>query len=336
MKANFYYDQYYPEDDLIVYNSEEQKQYNPSSTGNMPDLNKYAPLISTGQEELETFVKTLHPEASVDYCAGMLYIKLYVRVSDQFPRELYSFVSFFLQEVISGHYYIKNISIDLYDIEEPQKYLGSLDYTKPSQSISSNESVESLVAKGRNLKLKSIYVCDKLEQYEIDIDDMIETANPYIAKPLFKIPLTPYHSEANEYIPRVYTGPSESYIQARGTHEKDIISVAGYYRDWTLIEYETATGNQLGYIHSDNINGKFPNLSFTPYAGIIMDYSGEASTCQLTDGFSHIPLDWGTPVTILGEIDSERYLNNYLYIETVLNGKPIRGIVPSNYVTWVK
>lgn len=148
------------------------------------------------------------------------------------------------------------------------------------------------------------------------------------------------HFYGGQTIP-VHSGPGSRYPRMAGGYAKvstnDVVYAAGWENGWLLINYSISGGERVGYIHEDDISG---GQSDGVWGGadrkpLTLAYSGGTitDTCQLTDDPSQLygkticTMYEGTNVTMLAT-----YHNgfNWTYIETVVDGKLVRGFVPED------
>ncbi|MBQ6564851.1 MAG: hypothetical protein IJL88_13115, partial [Clostridia bacterium] len=128
----------------------------------------------------------------------------------------------------------------------------------------------------------------------------------------------------------VYSAPSSSAW--RGANGKAKVSTndsfwaAGYENGWMLIMYETSKGSvRVGYIDVNSITGTLPDLGLLAFDQEKITLSKKA---VLTDDIRKqknkiATLKKGTEVTLLCPYEK------WLYIETVLKGKTVRGFIPA-------
>lgn len=128
----------------------------------------------------------------------------------------------------------------------------------------------------------------------------------------------------------VYSAPSSSAW--RGANGKAKVSTndsfwaAGYENGWMLIMYETSKGSvRVGYIDVNSITGTLPDLGLLAFDQEKITLSKKA---VLTDDIRKqknkiATLKKGTDVTLLCPYEK------WLYIETVLKGKTVRGFIPA-------
>ena len=131
----------------------------------------------------------------------------------------------------------------------------------------------------------------------------------------------------------VYSAPDSS--SWRGANGKASISTnghvwaAGWESGWLLVMYETNSGSvRVGYVNSSKIKGNVP-------VNNILTFEYKAATvtgrCVLTDD----PARTNSAIMTLGEGASVTYLTTYFnrsawdYVETVVNGKVVRGFIPA-------
>lgn len=138
---------------------------------------------------------------------------------------------------------------------------------------------------------------------------------------------------------KVYTGPSERYVRgANGrasVSTNDVIYVAGWDGDWLLVKYWTNSGRaRVGYVHKSGLTCEVdaPRFAFEPREVVV------AEKCTFTD-------DPEFNSSILGDLKAGRkvtllavYRRNgqWAYIETKVNGRPVRGFVAASCLSEIE
>ena len=140
----------------------------------------------------------------------------------------------------------------------------------------------------------------------------------------------------------VRCGPGNNYERLAGGYAKastdDSVYVAGWEGDWLLVLYDKSEGQRVGYVSVEKISGGRRGLwDGAAKRKLSMAYEpGKiTSACSLTDDPSSYYSDAiaycpaGLSVTLLAT-----YYNglNWTYVETVVDGKPVRAFVPSGCV----
>lgn len=131
----------------------------------------------------------------------------------------------------------------------------------------------------------------------------------------------------------VYSGPGYQYW--RGANGKALVSTngnvlaAGWESGWLLLMYETNNGSvRVGYASSGDIKGGVPLNTYLTF-----EYSTAQviQNCQLTDD----PARCYEPIASLSAGTAVTYLTTYFnsnawaYVETSVNGTPVRGFIPA-------
>ena len=127
----------------------------------------------------------------------------------------------------------------------------------------------------------------------------------------------------------MYTGPGTNYLRANSGKANlggGRVRVWGLDGKWALIGYGLSNNlYRVGYVPANTVpaNVKLHQLKFAGQPGTIV------SKASLTDDpivnptwMFEIPV--GTKVTILAY---ENWKDHWAYIETVYNGKPVRGFI---------
>lgn len=143
----------------------------------------------------------------------------------------------------------------------------------------------------------------------------------------------------------VYSGPGHEYV--RGANGKanvstdDVVYAAGMENGWALVMYETGAGNgngsgsvRVGYVDLDQLQYNIKTLKLSE---LYFNYSKATITrgCTLTDdpALNNRDLAFmaeGTSVTYLASFYMHR---SWAYIETWVDGKPVRAFVPEDCVS---
>ena len=137
----------------------------------------------------------------------------------------------------------------------------------------------------------------------------------------------------------VYSGPGHEYVRGSNGWAKastdEALYAAGMENGWALVMYETKNGSvRVGYVELDQFKYDTRILKLSE---LCFDYASATITtpCTLTDDpvlnnrdLAFLPS--GTSVTYLGSFYKYR---NWAYIETWLDGKPIRAFVPADCVS---
>ncbi|GHU82338.1 hypothetical protein FACS1894196_0520 [Clostridia bacterium] len=139
---------------------------------------------------------------------------------------------------------------------------------------------------------------------------------------------------ANQKLP-VYSGPDATYLRAAdGKAEASTngdIYVGGWENGWLMVMYWTNNGNvRVGYVKSGEFKDKInaPMLQFDDVPAQIVN------RVTLTDD----PVETFQPLATLEAGKEVTYLSSYVneyawtYIETTVNGKPVRGFVQTEAV----
>ena len=134
----------------------------------------------------------------------------------------------------------------------------------------------------------------------------------------------------------VYSGPGHEYVRgangwAKANTDEPLLA-AGVENGWALVMYETSNGSvRVGYV--DMAQFQY-NTSILKLSELRFDYAQATITtgCTLTDdpalnNRSLAFLPQGTRVTYLASLYFHR---NWAYIETWVDGKPIRAFVPAD------
>ena len=134
----------------------------------------------------------------------------------------------------------------------------------------------------------------------------------------------------------VYSGPGREYYRGSNGYAKantdGEVHAAGKENGWALVMYETSGGSvRVGYVDMDEFKYdtkilKLKELNFAYRSAVI------SSDCILTDdpALNNRDLGYlyaGTEVTYLASYYKHR---SWAYIETWLEGRPIRAFVPMN------
>ena len=137
----------------------------------------------------------------------------------------------------------------------------------------------------------------------------------------------------------VYSGPGHEYVRGANGWAKaytdEPLLAAGTENGWALVMYETSNGSvRVGYVEMDQFHY---NTDILKLSELSFDYKRATITkgCTLTDdpvlnNRNLAYLTQGTSVTYLASF----YLHqNWAYIETWVDGRPIRAFVPENCVS---
>lgn len=138
----------------------------------------------------------------------------------------------------------------------------------------------------------------------------------------------------------VYNGPGHEYGRGSNGYAKadtdEPLYAAGKENGWALVMYETGDGSvrvgyvDLGQFHYNTNILKLDQLNFSYSSAKI------AQTCTLTDD----PVLNNRDLTLLSKDLTVTYLasfykhRNWAYIETWVDGRPIRGFVPMDCISW--
>jgi len=133
---------------------------------------------------------------------------------------------------------------------------------------------------------------------------------------------------------KVYSGPGRYYWRgANGwakVYSDEAIYCAGDEGDWLLVQYYTSSGMRVGYVTKEDVSERVnaTDLHF--------DYTTKRITrqCNFTDD----PSSLNNPIGYLRAGDTVTYLSkfyngfNWAYVETSIEGAPIRGFVPMDCI----
>lgn len=133
---------------------------------------------------------------------------------------------------------------------------------------------------------------------------------------------------------KVYSGPGRHYWRGANGWAKvssdEAIYCAGQEGNWLLVTYSTSSGTRVGYVTREDISEN------TSAKALHFDYTSRQITkqCIFTDDPSSLnnPIGYinaGATVTYLAD-----YYNglNWAYVESVIDGTPIRGFVPADSI----
>lgn len=139
----------------------------------------------------------------------------------------------------------------------------------------------------------------------------------------------------------VYSAPTAA--SWRGSDGKAAVSTNGYIyaagweNGWLLIYYELTSGNNAGGLRVGYVNGS--SVSGVDF-NAMLDFSRQEATvfesCNLTDD----PLRFATTITTIPAGSKVTYLTTMTnqngqvwdYIETTVNGQPVRGFIPAGNI----
>lgn len=136
----------------------------------------------------------------------------------------------------------------------------------------------------------------------------------------------------------VYSGPGKKYYRgANGYAYADTdeeVYAAGIEKGWILVMYGTKGGSvRVGYVKRDDLKYSISGMGIYTLA---FDYKDAEITkaCVLTDdpGLAArelTQLEAGAKVTYLGRLSK---LGNWVYVETVMDGQPVRAFVPEDCI----
>lgn len=137
----------------------------------------------------------------------------------------------------------------------------------------------------------------------------------------------------------VYSGPGHEYVRGANGWAKaytdEPLLAAGTENGWALVMYETSNGSvRVGYVEMDQFHY---NTDILKLSELSFDYRQATITkgCTLTDdpvlnNRNLAYLTQGTSVTCLASFYMHR---SWAYIETWVDGRPIRAFVPENCVS---
>ena len=137
----------------------------------------------------------------------------------------------------------------------------------------------------------------------------------------------------------VYFGPGHEYGRGANGYAKastdDAVYAAGTENGWALVMYETSGGSvRVGYVDMQQF---YYNTNVLRLQELSFDYARATITqsCTLTDDpmlnkRDLAFLSQGTRVTYLASLYLHR---NWAYIETWVDGRPMRAFVPDECVT---
>lgn len=138
----------------------------------------------------------------------------------------------------------------------------------------------------------------------------------------------------------VYRGPGHEYGRGANGWAKastdEPLYAAGKENGWALVMYETSNGSvRVGYVDLSQFHY---NTGILKLSDLNFSYSGAkiTKTCTLTDdpvlnNRDLATLSAGTSVTYLASYYKHR---NWAYIETWLDGHPIRAFVPADCLSY--
>ena len=138
----------------------------------------------------------------------------------------------------------------------------------------------------------------------------------------------------------VYFGPGHEYQRGANGYAKaltdETIYAAGQENGWALVMYETSKGSvRVGYVDLRQFKYDTRELRLNQ---LCFDYSGATITrgCTLTDdpvmnNRDQAYLEAGTKVTYLASFYKHR---EWAYIETWVEGHPIRAFVPADCISY--
>lgn len=136
----------------------------------------------------------------------------------------------------------------------------------------------------------------------------------------------------------VYSGPGKKYYRgANGrayAHTDEEVYAAGIEKGWIMVMYGTSNGSvRVGYIKRSDLQYSIAGMGIYTLA---FDYKDAEITadCVLTDdpGLAArelMTLEAGAKVTYLGRLSK---LGNWVYVETLMNGQPVRAFVPEDCI----
>lgn len=137
----------------------------------------------------------------------------------------------------------------------------------------------------------------------------------------------------------VYYGPGHEYGRGANGWAKastdEPLYAAGMENGWALVMYETGNGSvRVGYVDLSQFKYNVKTLRLSE---LCFDYASATITksCTLTDDpmLNNRDLAYlteGTSVTCLASFNLHR---NWTYIETWIDGRPIRAFVPADCVS---
>ena len=143
----------------------------------------------------------------------------------------------------------------------------------------------------------------------------------------------------------VYSGPGHEYVRGAdgwaNVSTDDVVYAAGMENGWALVMYETGAGNgkgggsvRVGYVDLSQLQYNIKTLKLSELS---FSYARATITkgCTLTDdpALNNRSLAFmaeGASVTYLASFYMHR---NWAYIETWVNGRPVRAFVPADCVS---
>ena len=163
-------------------------------------------------------------------------------------------------------------------------------------------------------------------------------AQPSYTEPAAALPAGPVLSfvtcslTAGQTLP-VYTAPNTNALRAdNGTAQvtlNESLYAAGYDGQWLLIMYRNAQQmTRVGYVNAFQMQGTLPTLSTLAFSGreglIVTRTAVTSDPMEQTD--SLLMLNSGDRVTVLATFS---LMGDWTYVETLYNGVPVRGFIPS-------